>query len=109
MVNDKQCNEVVSPPRIGNDSWAGTLTEEGCGCHKQGGPAGWEAQDGGSGCSWAMAKRTLGNFQPKLGHSAKEHQKPLAGGIPSSGYLEAHRRVFTSLCPRQSEARITSK
>lgn len=97
MVNAKQCNEVVSPPRIGNDSWAGTLTEEGCGCHKRGGPAGWETQDGGSGCSWAMATRTLGNFQSKLGHSTKEHHKPLTGGIPSSGYLEAHRRAFASL------------
>lgn len=65
VVNAKQRTEVVSFPMIGNDRRAGTLAEEGCGCHERGGPTGWESQDRGSGCTWAMAKRTPGNFQPK--------------------------------------------
>lgn len=71
---------MVSSPRIGKDLRAGTLAEKGCGCHERGGLTGWETQDGGSGCNWAMAKRTPGNFQPKnWGRSTQEHQKALAG------------------------------
>lgn len=92
VVNAKQRTEVVSSPRIGNDRRAGTLAEEGCGCHQRGGPTGWETQDGGSGCNWAMAKRTPGIFQPKPGPLNPRTPKGAACGlkVPSSwGYLEA--------------------
>lgn len=89
VVNAKQRTEVVSSPRIGNDRRAGTLAEEGCGCHQRGGPTGWETQDGGSGCNWAMAKRTPGIFQPKpgpLNPRTPEGTGPQACGlkVPSS-------------------------
>lgn len=37
VVAAKQHTEVVSSLRIRNDCRAGTFTEEGCGCNKQGG------------------------------------------------------------------------